>query len=82
MCELLNAEPVWVINSGISFHEEVPTSKIQPWVQASQADNLFEYMKLYKYMVSSRTHWTASNLQTVLRQGLGWIVSRKEINIQ
>ena len=44
MCELLNAEPVWVINSGISFHEEVPTSKIQPWVQASQADNLFEYI--------------------------------------
>lgn len=33
MCELLNAEPLWVINSGDSVQEQVPTSQIQPWVQ-------------------------------------------------
>ncbi|XP_062511561.1 uncharacterized protein LOC134187462 [Corticium candelabrum] len=33
MCEMLNAQPIWVINNGISVQEDVPTSKIEPWVQ-------------------------------------------------
>ncbi|XP_065839002.1 uncharacterized protein [Oscarella lobularis] len=33
LCEVLKAEPVWVINNGLSVTQEVPTSEIQPWVQ-------------------------------------------------
>eukprot|EP00117_Sycon_ciliatum_P025329 scpid43084/ scgid5079/ Alpha-L-arabinofuranosidase 1; Beta-D-xylosidase len=33
LCELLGADPVWVINNGISHTDEIATADIEPWVQ-------------------------------------------------
>ncbi len=33
LAEVLEAEPVWVVNAGISHQEDTPTSQIGPWVQ-------------------------------------------------
>ena len=33
LAEVLEAEPVWVANAGISHQEDTPTSQIGPWVQ-------------------------------------------------
>lgn len=35
LAEELDAEPVWVINAGISHRQDIPTSQIGPWIQAS-----------------------------------------------
>lgn len=35
LCEELDAEPVWVINNGISHTDEIATREIEPWVQVS-----------------------------------------------
>ena len=33
LAEELGAEPVWVVNNGVSHQESVPAGRIQPWVQ-------------------------------------------------
>ena len=33
LAEVLEAEPVWVVNAGISNMEDTPTSQIGPWIQ-------------------------------------------------
>ena len=33
LAEELGAEPVWVVNNGVSHTESVPAGLIQPWVQ-------------------------------------------------
>ncbi|CAL8462764.1 g2297 [Coccomyxa elongata] len=33
LAEELGAEPVWVVNNGISHREDVPTAQIGPWIQ-------------------------------------------------
>ena len=33
LAEVLGAEPVWVVNAGISHLEDTPTSQIGPWIQ-------------------------------------------------
>ena len=33
LAEVLEADPVWVVNAGISHQEDTPTSQIGPWVQ-------------------------------------------------
>ena len=33
LAEELGAEPVWVVNNGLSHSESVPAGRIQPWVQ-------------------------------------------------
>ncbi len=35
LAEELDAEPIWVINNGISHIEDIPTSQIGPWVQVT-----------------------------------------------
>lgn len=39
LAEELGAEPVWVVNNGISHREDVPTSEIGPWVQVNKPGN-------------------------------------------
>ena len=31
LAEVLEADPVWVVNAGISHQEDTPTSQIGPW---------------------------------------------------
>jgi hypothetical protein len=38
LAQELGAEPVWVVNSGNSHREDIPTSKIGPWVQVRVQD--------------------------------------------
>ena len=33
LAEDLGAEPVWVVNNGVSHEESVPAGRIQSWVQ-------------------------------------------------
>ena len=33
LAEVLEADPVWVVNAGISHQEDTPTSQMGPWVQ-------------------------------------------------
>ena len=33
LAEELGAEPVWVVNNGVSHEESVPAGRIQSWVQ-------------------------------------------------
>ena len=40
LAEILEAEPVWVINAGISHQQDIPTSQIAPWIQVNAAEAL------------------------------------------
>lgn len=40
LAEALNAEPVWVINAGISHQQDTPTSQIAPWIEVNAAEAL------------------------------------------
>lgn len=33
LAEELGAEPVWVVNSGVSHREDIPTAQIGPWIE-------------------------------------------------
>ena len=35
LAEELDAEPIWVINNGISHMQDTPTSQVGPWVQVT-----------------------------------------------
>ena len=65
LCEVLKAEPVWVINNGLSVTQEVPTSEIQPWVQV---DNLLQSHQ-YLTLTDCRMHSIALNLPMDLQRG-------------
>ena len=41
MCEDLRAEPLFVVNCGMSHHDLVPMSQLQPWIQ--EALDAIEY---------------------------------------
>ncbi len=36
LCEKLNAEPVWVVQSGVSQTESVSPEQLKPWIQVRQ----------------------------------------------
>ena len=39
LADELEAEPVWVINAGISHRQDISTSQIRPWIQASPSSH-------------------------------------------
>lgn len=43
LAEELGAEPVWVVNNGVSHREDIATADIGPWVQVCQHAGLHEY---------------------------------------